>query len=582
MAQCFLIEQVRIFDGAQVLPSGSVLIEGGSIVAVGERLAAPAGAEIITGTGCTLLPGLIDAHTHVLAPASLKQALIFGVTTELDMFMDYRMAHALKEQQQAGQGKDMADLRSAGTLATAPGGHGTEFGVIIPTITDPAEAQAFVDARLAEGSDYIKIAYDNGSAHGRPLETISKATLIALVRAARERRKLSLVHALTHREACDAIEAGCNGLAHLFVDPVPANSDFGRFVAEHGAFVIPTLATLLGACGTPSGLALLNDPALSAFLSQEDRHQLQQAFPLAPGLHHDYTGVEQTVRQLKAAGVPILAGTDAPSPGTLHGASLHRELELLVQAGLTPIEALQAATSLPAALFSLHDRGRIAPGLRADLVLVEGDPTSEICATRRIVRVWKQGVVVERTAYAALLAQRRAEAAGRLPPAGSESGLVSDFEDGTLGVHFGAGWQALTDQVRGGTSTVELAVIPEGVNGGKGSLQIRGNVAPGIFAWSGAVFFPGAQPWSPANLSHKQALSFWAKGDGNTYRVLVFSGDRSSLPVTFNFHAGQEWHYYRFPLGEEGIDIESLLAVLFAAGPLPCAFECQIDDVRFE
>ena len=105
------------------------------------------------------------------------------------------------------------------------------------------------------------------------------------------------------------------------------------------------------------------------------------------------------VARLRAAGVPILAGTDAPSPGTAAGVSIHRELELLVEAGLTPVEALAAATSVPAECFGLADRGRIARGRYADLVLVEGDPTVDIRATRAIVGVWRQGVVVERESF---------------------------------------------------------------------------------------------------------------------------------------------------------------------------------------
>lgn len=95
----------------------------------------------------------------------------------------------------------------------------------------------------------------------------------------------------------------------------------------------------------------------------------------------------------------MMAGTDAPSPGTAYGASQHGELELLVGAGLTPLQALVAATSAPARAFRLADCGRIGPGLRADLVLVEGDPDRDITATRRIVGVWKRGVAVERVRY---------------------------------------------------------------------------------------------------------------------------------------------------------------------------------------
>jgi imidazolonepropionase-like amidohydrolase len=110
-------------------------------------------------------------------------------------------------------------------------------------------------------------------------------------------------------------------------------------------------------------------------------------------------GGTQAVAQLQAAGVPILAGTDAPNPGTTYGASLHGELELYVEAGLTPLQALVAATSAPAAAFHMPDRGRIAPGLRADLLLVNGNPDEEIKATRNIVAIYKQGHEVDRHGF---------------------------------------------------------------------------------------------------------------------------------------------------------------------------------------
>jgi imidazolonepropionase-like amidohydrolase len=104
------------------------------------------------------------------------------------------------------------------------------------------------------------------------------------------------------------------------------------------------------------------------------------------------------VRQLRLAGVPLLVGTDAPNPGTTHGASVHRELELLMKAGLSATEALAGATSVPARIFGLRDRGTVAPGGRADLLLVEGDPTRDVTETRNIVGIWKQGVMVKRMA----------------------------------------------------------------------------------------------------------------------------------------------------------------------------------------
>jgi imidazolonepropionase-like amidohydrolase len=105
---------------------------------------------------------------------------------------------------------------------------------------------------------------------------------------------------------------------------------------------------------------------------------------------------KENVRRMKAAGVRILTGTDAPNL-TSHGASVHGELKLLTDAGLTPLEALTAATRNPADAFRMPDKGRIMPGARADLVLVDGNPLMDITATRAIVHVFKNGFVVPRT-----------------------------------------------------------------------------------------------------------------------------------------------------------------------------------------
>ena len=114
--------------------------------------------------------------------------------------------------------------------------------------------------------------------------------------------------------------------------------------------------------------------------------------PSPPSCKATREGMSDLIR----AKVPILAGTDAPVPGTTYGASLHGELALLVRSGLSPVQALAAATSVPAQVFGLKDRGRIRSGMRADLVLVEGDPTRDIRATRKIVAVWKRGIRVHR------------------------------------------------------------------------------------------------------------------------------------------------------------------------------------------
>jgi imidazolonepropionase-like amidohydrolase len=575
----FVIRNVRIFDGTRVIPKGQVWVQGGKIKAVGTDVKAPASVRSINGAGETLLPGLIDAHTHVFGDA-LKEALAFGVTTELDMFTDYHLAAQIKREQAEGKDLDMADLRSAGTLVTAPKGHGTEYGMAIPTITSPGEAQAFVDARIAEGSDYIKLIYDDGKTYKLNFPTISKETMAAVIVAAHQRGKLAVVHIGSLQGAKDAIEAGADGLAHLFVDAAP-DPEFISLAVKHHAFVVPTLSVLASISGVPSGKPLAVNTRVQPFLPADMLKNLGASFPTANG---KFSYPQEAVRQLKAQHVPILAGTDAPNPGTAHGASLHGELVLLVGAGLTPTEALASATSVPAHAFHLEDRGEIAAGKRADMLLVKGDPTTDISATLNIVSVWKVGVEFDREGYRAAVEKEKQTAtksAATAPP-GSESGLISDFDDAdTPKARFGSGWVISTDSFRGGQSTAQMKVVPGGAEGSKDALQIDGTVAQNSVMWSGAMFFPGAAPMSPANLSARKTITFWARGDDKTYRAMVYAQSNGYIPKMQSFTAGPEWKKITLPFSAFETDGYDVMGIFLGAVD-PGAFSLMIDSIRLE
>lgn len=576
----FVIRNVRIFDGSRVIQKGGVWVQNGMIKAVGARVNAPSGVRTIDGTGETLLPGLIDSHVHTWGTA-LKDALVFGVTTELDMFMDYKYAGQVRKEQAEGKDLDQADLRSAGTLVTAPKGHGTEYGMAIPTISSPEEAQAFVDARIAEGSDYIKIIYDDGKTYGISIPTLSKETMAAVIAAAHKRGKLAVAHIGSLQGARDAIGAGADGLMHLFVD-APPDPEFAAFVAQHHAFVVPTLSVLASIVNTGAGKAIANDPQLAPYISADSAANLGRSFPRKSG---DFAFPQETIRQLKAHHVPILAGTDAPNPGTAQGASMHEELELLVGSGMTPVEALTAATSIPASAFHLADRGQIAAGKRADLLLVKGDPTTDIKATRDIVAVWKLGVEDDRASYRAAVEKAKQDAAAQKlapPPAGSESGLISDFDDGTSNARFGSGWQTSTDSYMGGKSTAQMHVVQGGAEGTKGALQIDGEIVQNSIVWAGAMFFPGPTPMAPANLSGKKTITFWTKGDGATYSVMVYSQGNGYIPKSQTFVAGPEWKKVTMPLASFNTDGHDLMGIFFGAASAPGHFSFMIDNVRLE
>jgi len=404
------ITNVRVFDGEEVLSATTVIIDGTRIAAVGDDV--PAGADVIDGDNGTLLPGLIDAHTHT-SEEGLTLALRFGVTTELEMqgmWTRPRRAHL-------AENDSMADVRSAGFGLTPPGGHPSELfpadarpgddgaaeednkgnpaaaGIVMPFVTTPDQAVAAIPQLVESGSDYIKFMVDDGSVEGHPgLPMLDQATLNAGVAEAHRYGMLTIAHTLTLDATRMAIEAGIDGLAHLFMD-TPHTDKIVDLIAETGVFVVPCVvldASMMGITGT----AFCRDPRVSSRLDDAWLNTLRSSYDRYP--HGELADVLACVRALHDAGIDIITGTDASFPvpflgGIAHGASVHHELQYLVQAGLTPTQALRTATAIPARRFGLTDRGRIAPGLRADLLLVDGDPTATITDSLNLRTVWRRG-----------------------------------------------------------------------------------------------------------------------------------------------------------------------------------------------
>lgn len=401
----------RVFDGEHVLEDTTVVLEGARIAAVGGE--PPGGSDIVDARGATLLPGLFDAHVHTSEEA-LALALRFGITTELEMQgMNTRAGRA-----HITENDSLADVRSAGFGITPPGGHPSELMPedfnpaghdapgdhvdrpgpsempLMPFSTTPEEAVAFIPRLAAAGSDYIKFMIDDGTVEGHPgLPMLDQATLTAGVAEAHRRGMLTIAHALTIDATRMAIEAGIDGLAHLFMDQ-PHTDEIIDLIAASGAFVVPCIvlnASMMGITGKP----LTGDPRIGSRLTEAWTNTLNSSYNRYP--QGKLENVLASVKALHHAGVNLLAGTDAaplPLPflgGVVHGASLHQELQYLVQAGLTPIQALRAATLTPARRFGLADRGRIAEGLRADLLLVHGDPTTTITDTLNLRDVWRRG-----------------------------------------------------------------------------------------------------------------------------------------------------------------------------------------------
>lgn len=345
------LRDVRVFDGRGLTEPRTVVIDGAVIGADAT------GAEVVDAAGAVLLPGLIDAHIHPEGHDALAALAAHGVTTGLTMATwPAELVAALRD------APGLTDIRSAGLPAIGPGGlHARMPGLAeLAVVRDPAHARRFVADRVAEGSDYLKIMLEAPGEGGLPEDVAAE-----LVAAAREHGLTVVAHAGSQGAYALALDVGADVITHLPLG-APLTDDHVRRIAADGRVVIPTL---------------------------EMMHGLAGALNLPPG---SYEAAAHGVAALHAAGVPILAGTDANvTPGVPYqpafGASLHDELARLVDAGLSTAAALRAATSLPARHFGLTDRGAVEPGLRADLVLVDGDPIADISATRAIRRVWLAG-----------------------------------------------------------------------------------------------------------------------------------------------------------------------------------------------
>ncbi|KAI3340026.1 putative hydrolase [Ustulina deusta] len=348
------IQNVRVFDGHQLLPATTVVIENDTITSIGGYSNAN---THIDGNGGVLLPGFIDAHAHPSNITDLQDLSRYGVTTTMLMAcFAPQLCQSLKNH------TGLVDVVAGSLPAAAPGS--THGNIIVAVdgngdrlVANASVASQWVDDAVSWGPDFVKLIAESPG--------LDQQTLDVLTKRSREHGKRVACHASALDAYTQAATAGADNIQHVPLDE-PISPNLARRIASRGQVATPTLAILRA----------ISDA------SPETRN---------------YTAAEETVRRLKEAGVPIIAGTDANLVQGLiatvpFGISLHEELQLLVDAGLSPVEALRAATSVAAEHWGLRDRGVIAPGKRADLVLLSENPLEDITATQSIQRIWLAGV----------------------------------------------------------------------------------------------------------------------------------------------------------------------------------------------
>ncbi|KAF1937127.1 hypothetical protein EJ02DRAFT_357587 [Clathrospora elynae] len=404
----FLIRDVCIFTGEEVIEKGFVHVDYGKIKSIGPMSRVPQESiKTYSKSGHTLLPGLIDCHIHadMADPEALPQSLRFGVTTVCDMQNEHGNVLKLKKQVLE---PDTASYKTAGQAATVE--NGWPIPVIMahdkrpetaeaiakwPKLTNRDSVIVYLDWAMKEMQpDYIKLMHESGSVMGREFNYPTVELQGIIIEEAKKRGYLTVAHATCIQDTLDVLNAGVDGLTHTFVDHPPTQEVVDAY-KKNNAWLNPTLAAMGSLTNEGKELQhrFAHDPRVKGMIAEDRVGNMCKCMAFAAGrgkVEYAY----ESVKMLREAGIDILCGSDSAGPalGTAFGLSMHHELHVLVhKVGMTPAEALRSATSLVAKRFKFDDRGRLAEGLNADLLLVEGNPMEDIDATLNIRGVWRDG-----------------------------------------------------------------------------------------------------------------------------------------------------------------------------------------------
>ena len=586
-----IIRGARVFDGtgAPAAPA-DVLIQGERIVAVGADLRAPRGSRIVNARGMTLIPGLHDLHTHLRAPAfsapdDLGKAyaghIVHGVTTVNDFSVSGEMVAPIREMTASG---DIAapDLRLAIRIGV-PGGHGTEYGwgdgFTLEAAT-PRAAELAMARALAYRPNVIKV-FTDGWRYGRSpdLNHMDLPTLRTIVERAHEAGVPVITHTVTLQGAKMAAAAGVDAIGHGIGDAIVDDELIGLMRANGTAYV-PTMVVYepqQDRAFAPAEWRRLRPPERA----REEARMAESLEAIPDYESRRWTILRENLRRLKAADIPVGIGTDAGIGGVYHGSSAIREIRVLAQHGFTPAEALAAATRVSAGILRQGDhQGRIAPGLRANLVLVAGRPDERIEDLYDVRRVFVSGREVALPALRDLL---DGDAPSPLPthrmtgPIDTGARLDGRTDLGTLPVE--------TSESGVDHSHLHHLRLPEAA--GRLFLYARLGAAPQPYANLVLPLTPGTI--HQADASGFAGIAFEARGTGRYTLLLESHGIEPRAAFRTSFTAGETlreiaipFDALRSPEPEKRLDLARLRALVFRLeGESGGQATLELGNVRF-
>jgi imidazolonepropionase-like amidohydrolase len=512
-----------IFDATGAAPyEGTVVITAGRITAVGAKVKIPRGAKVLHAEGEALLPGFYDVHTHwtpgglpAMTPAIADAYIAAGVTT-VDDFNQQPEAFAPRREWLSHL--TAPHVNQVARLST-PGGHGADWADVATTkwVNTPEAARAAIRGLVAYKPDAIK-AFTDGWRYGMAPDNTSMdvRTLAALVDESHKNHLSVLTHTVTVSRGADAGVAKVDIIAHSLQD---------RLVDA------AAVAAIKGGGGAYTGTLAVYEPVKPGQAPPTDMDN-----PMVRQRFEKFDNALKNMKTLHDAGVMIVLGTDAGMPGAPHGSSTLREMELMVKAGLTPIEALMAGTINSArALGQQADRGSIEVGKRADLVLIKGKPWANISDIRNTDRTIIDGAIAfgpgsTPNPMNAMLA----------PPAVKAVALVDDFErpDGRTELD-----TLRTDNPDGGLDrSIQVTEVLDRLPGH--ALSVSAKLAVKKDAMAAVVIPLTRGAVTPVDARAFQGVKMEFRGGQGPYRIAIRTiTDRWSVEIP----AGADWHTVSAP-----------------------------------
>ncbi len=413
LAATLVLRGATLVDGTggRPLENALLVVRDGRVVAVSaatpEALRGlPADAAVIDVSGRWIVPGLIDAHVHAETDADLATMLRWGVTTVRLMAEDVAVATKLARESRGRT--DVPDVFPAAPIFTVAGGwwaRGEPPDSHLDRFPDtPDHARDAVRRAKALGSEEIKLMLDDMAWCRSPALVRMRADVAAaLLGEARRQRMRASVHAPEVANAAEAVAGGATALAHGVLDPLGATTvaamkarpvfyiptmDIFEFLADTRSFVDGVLADPVV---TRPGTGLPAE-TVARYRSKEYSDGYRTRYAGFENVRRHLPALYANLRTLHAAGVPVALGTDM---WAFPGLGVSIEMDLFVRAGLSPLEAIRAATQTSARSLGIEgDRGTLQAGKRADFLLLDADPIRDVKNVRAISRVYKAGVAV--------------------------------------------------------------------------------------------------------------------------------------------------------------------------------------------